>query len=96
MHQVLLRAEAEHLSNALDFLKAARELATALTAQRVQIYDPVPMTLTRRASLERAQLMLESPSRPALQAFLGEWTMQLYDLPGPRVRWSLDVDPIEF
>jgi primosomal protein N' (replication factor Y) len=96
MHQAMLRAEAEHLKEALDFLKAARELPPAKSAPGLQVYDPVPMTLVRRASLERAQLLVESHSRPALQAFLGEWTALLYDLPGRRIRWSLDVDPIEF
>jgi primosomal protein N' (replication factor Y) (superfamily II helicase) len=96
MHQAMLRAEAEHLKEALDFLKAARELPPAKSAPGLQVYDPVPMTLVRRASLERAQLLVESHSRPALQAFLGEWTALLYDVPGRRIRWSLDVDPIEF
>jgi primosomal protein N' (replication factor Y) (superfamily II helicase) len=98
MYQAMLRAEAERLSEALDFLKTARALppAQAASSHRVQIYDPVPMTLTRRASRERAQLLVESRSRPALQDFLHEWTALIYDLRRGQVRWSLDVDPIEF
>ncbi|MGH8204502.1 MAG: hypothetical protein ACREST_07825, partial [Steroidobacteraceae bacterium] len=44
----------------------------------------------------RAQLLVESPSRGALQAFLGEWVDELAKLKPPRqLRWSLDVDPAE-
>jgi primosomal protein N' (replication factor Y) len=36
----------------------------------VTLYDPVPMRLQRLMALERGQLLVESLSRPALQAFL--------------------------
>jgi primosomal protein N' (replication factor Y) len=36
----------------------------------VTVYSPVPMTVQRVANVERAQLLLESGSRAALQAFL--------------------------
>ncbi|MDO9602937.1 MAG: hypothetical protein Q7J02_11505, partial [Rhodocyclaceae bacterium] len=46
---------------------------------------------------ERAQLLVESRSRPALQNFLAGWMTQLYALKTPReLRWHLDVDPQEF
>jgi primosomal protein N' (replication factor Y) len=98
VYQAMLRAEAACLDDALDFLRKARELppCTPNGVRRFEIYDPVPMTLTRRASLERAQLLVESRSRPALQALLAEWIPQIYKLPGRRLRWSLDVDPMEF
>jgi primosomal protein N' (replication factor Y) len=55
------------------------------------------MRLQRLMNLERAQLLVESPSRPALQAFLGRWMEKLYALKAPReLRWHLDVDPLEF
>jgi primosomal protein N' (replication factor Y) (superfamily II helicase) len=98
VYQAMLRAEASKLDHALDFLKQARELPPAQPAgaRRFEIYDPVPMTLTRRASLERAQLLVESRSRPALQALLAEWIPLIYALPRRGIRWGLDVDPIEF
>jgi primosomal protein N' (replication factor Y) len=61
------------------------------------LYDPVPMRLARLASLERGQLLVESPSRPALQAFLGEWREAVEGIKAPsRLRWYLEVDPLEF
>ena len=50
-----------------------------------------------RANLERAQLLVESPSRRALQLFLGEWGGLLASIKAPsRLRWHLEVDPFEF
>ena len=63
----------------------------------VMLYDPVPMKLARRANLERAQLLIESPSRRALQIFLAEWGVALDAIKTPsRLRWHLEVDPLEF
>ena len=94
--QAMLRAEARTMEQALDFLAAARSAAAALAAG-VTLYDPVPMRLQRLMTLERGQLLVESPSRPALQAFLAAWMEALYALKMPAgLRWHLDVDPLEF
>ena len=52
------------------------------------------MTVTRVANVERAQLLVESPSRPALQAFLKAWLPALRDMK-TRAKWSLEVDPVD-
>jgi hypothetical protein len=57
------------MAQALAFLAAARAAAEPL-ADGVTLYDPVPMRLQRLMTLERGQLLVESLSRPALQAFL--------------------------
>ena len=55
------------------------------------------MRLARRANLERAQLLAESPSRRALQTFLAHWREALDAIKTPaRLRWHLEVDPLEF
>lgn len=95
--QVLLRAEASQLEDSLAFLGAAAETARPLLPQGVTLYDPVPMRLYRVMALERAQLLAESASRPALQAFLAAWAAKLHMQKTPRdLRWHLDVDPLEF
>jgi primosomal protein N' (replication factor Y) (superfamily II helicase) len=58
------------------------------------LHEPIPMTLTRVANVERAQLLVECASRPALQAFLKQWMGLLRGLKS-RVRWSLEVDPVD-
>ena len=94
VHEATLRAEAKRLERALAFLRAAARLLEP--PAEVCIYDPVPNVLTRRAGLERAQLLVQSGSRPLLQEFLRAWTERLYAARSGGVRWHLDVDPIEF
>jgi primosomal protein N' (replication factor Y) len=94
--QALLRAEARTVDESLAFLAEARKLAEPLVGPQISLYDPVPMRMYRLMNLERAQLLVESPSRPALQAFLTAWNEGLYSLKMPRdLRWHLDVDPLE-
>lgn len=91
VHQALLRAEAKTLNAALEFLKQAREL---LPHEGVVMNDPVPMTVTRVAGMERAQLLLEAENRNTLQVFLKQW-MAALRAQKSRLRWSLEVDPVD-
>jgi primosomal protein N' (replication factor Y) len=96
-YQALLRAEAAEMTQALEFLAAANAAALPLAGDAVALYDPVPMRMARLKNLDRAQLLVESHSRPALQAFLTEWVAALHGLKAPReLRWHLDVDPAEY
>src|SRR5712692_6360888 len=92
--EAALRAEAPKLERALAFLREAAALATAPAA--VHVYDPVPHVITRRAGFERAQLVMQSSSRPALQDYLSSLSQRLFADSPRGVRWHLDVDPIEF
>lgn len=92
--EAALRAEAPKLETALTFLKDAA--ASVRAPDEVRVFDPVPHLLTRRAGLERAQLVMQSTSRPALQDFLGVLSEKLFNTTSRAVRWHLDVDPIEF
>jgi primosomal protein N' (replication factor Y) len=91
MYQALLRAEAPELATAIAFLEEARDI---LPFEAITINDPIPMTMTRVHNVDRAQLLVESPSRPALQAFLKQWLSLLRAMKS-RVRWSLEVDPLD-
>lgn len=96
-YQAMLRAEAPRMADALCFLAAARGCPLPKEEPQVTFYDPVPMRLSRRASLERGQLLVESSSRRTLQRFLGHWVTQLDAIKSPsRLRWHLEVDPFEF
>ena len=92
-YQAMLRAEASHLEAALKFLRRAASLAQPGAA--VTLYDPVPALMPRRAAMERAQLLIESQSRTALQQFLSNWLPLLESSTARTVRWALDVDPID-
>src|SRR5690606_39301563 len=100
-HQALLTAEARQLADALEFLALARALpqndsAGYPTAPSLTLYDPVPLRVVRVANVERAQLLVESANRPALQAFLSTWAPAVADLArAHRVRCNLEIDPLE-
>ncbi|HEU4669411.1 MAG TPA: primosomal protein N' [Dyella sp.] len=93
-HQILLRADAHGRDDVDAFLAAA---AAALPADPdVQLAGPMPAPMPLRAGRHRGQLLLESPSRARLHAVARPWRLQLGNLPSSRrVRWSLDVDPID-
>ena len=100
--QALVRADARTQEVAQGFLQAAS--AAAQTAQlpgleHVTLYPPVPLAIQRVANVERAQMLLESPSRAALQRFLAAWQPLLHTTrsqPAHKglVRWLIDVDPL--
>ncbi|MEJ7932081.1 primosomal protein N' [Ramlibacter sp. AN1015] len=94
--QALLRAEARTQELARGFLESAREAAAQIEgSQQVFLYSAVPMAVQRVADVERAQLLVESASRPALQRFLASWQPQLQALRQPGLlRWAVDVDPL--
>jgi primosomal protein N' (replication factor Y) len=91
--QAVLRAEAHELSAAMKWLARARELIPV--HPDVEVFEPVPAPLLRKAGLERGQLWLQSPSRGSLQKVLQEWASRLYAMRAAGTRWHLDVDPIE-
>ncbi|HNL14962.1 MAG TPA: primosomal protein N' [Accumulibacter sp.] len=94
--QAMLRAEADTMADALGFLSAARQAASADLPPQMALYDPVPMRLSRRARLERGQLLVESSSRRVLQKFLARWLVFLESGKAPaHLRWHLEVDPLE-
>ena len=98
----LVRAEARSQDLAQGFLNAAAAAAQAQALpghDRVTPYPAVPMTIQRVANVERAQMLVESSSRVALQRFLAAWqpvmaaTRQQAEFK-PLIRWAVDVDPL--
>jgi len=95
VYQVLLRAEGKEEGGVFSFLRQAREAATGL-ALAVEIYGVVPAAMPRRANHSRAQILVQCESRKLLQQFLRAWKPLLDVLPAQKLRWSLDIDPLEF
>ncbi|CCD29405.1 Primosomal protein N' [Candidatus Glomeribacter gigasporarum BEG34] len=97
IYQALLRAEAHTLEAALDFLsRAAAALDRQPEAVAVTRYDPVPMNIVKIRRLHRAQFLLESASRAALQRTLSAWRPDLRALKVRGiVRWMIEVDPLD-
>jgi len=92
----LLRAEANHFSLVGQFLNQALKIANDIKTD-VMIYDPIRSQMERLKSMERAQVLLQANTRAALQRLLKEWMPKMRALPiATKVRWSLDIDPLEF
>ncbi len=90
----VVRASATSAQDALEFL--TRRASWPAHHARVKLLGPVPAAMARRAGRYHSQLLLESPDRNALHRLLGDWLEQVGALPGGhRVRWALDVDPID-
>jgi primosomal protein N' (replication factor Y) len=95
VYQVLLSAEGKSEKDVCAFLKQAR--ATAKKLERpVEVYDVVPASMPKRANHHRAQLLVQSDKRKVLQEFLCAWKPFLDSLPAQKLRWALDIDPMEF
>jgi len=98
-HLALVVAEAPRRDAVDAFLGAASEAGRAVAAElsaAVEVFPPVPAGLARRAGLERGQVLAQAADRGAMQRFLPRWREAIAALPGRRVRWALDVDPLGF
>ena len=101
-YQALVRADARTQEAAQGFLQAATAAAHAAALpglEAVTLFPPVPLTIQRVANVERAQMLMESPSRAALQRFLAAWQPLLQTTRHNRehkglIRWLVDVDPL--
>ena len=99
-HLALLRAEAQHAEPPQAFLQAAksavRDAVVEDGASRVELHGPLPAPMPKRAGYQRAQLLLSSPERRALHVALDTALPTIHASPDARkVRWSLDVDPVD-
>jgi primosomal protein N' (replication factor Y) len=90
-----VRDSAPTAQAALDFLTDARALERR-PPRGVRLLGPVPAAMAKRAGRYHAQLLIEGAERSQLHAFLDAWLPAVERLKSARrVRWSLDVDPIE-
>jgi primosomal protein N' (replication factor Y) len=90
----MVRAEAREIPAIEAFLGRTRGALLAHDGLAVQ--GPLPAHLARRAGYRRAHLIVESRDRRKLNAALAAWAPLAQGWPeARRVRWSLDVDPLE-
>ena len=92
----LVRGAAHSSKDAHAFLDSARRFVEEQGSDYLRVLGPVDAPMARRAGRYRAQLLLQSSDRRSLHAILGNLRPQLESEPLARkVRWSIDVDPIE-
>ncbi|WP_269789878.1 primosomal protein N' [Stenotrophomonas sp. Iso1] len=93
-HLGLMRAEAKQVEQANEFLAAVKHLIPGESS--VERYGPMPAPMPRRAGFQRTQLLLSAEQRRPLHGLLAQLMPRVYALPqARRVRWSLDVDPMD-
>jgi len=92
----ILRVESKKINYGEQFVNSAAKFAESLS-NKVVIYDPVRPSIERLKGYERFQLFIQADTRKDLQTLLREWVAYLRQCAlASRVKWSIDVDPIEF
>ena len=95
---VLIRAEDHNNQQAPLFLQQLRNLlqASPLADDKLWVLGPVPALAPKRGGRWRWQILLQHPSRVRLQHIVSGTLALINTLPEARkVKWVLDVDPIE-
>jgi primosomal protein N' (replication factor Y) len=96
-HAALIKAEANDFALVQRFLRFAGEFARSQKIDGVIVYDPVRPQMERLKGMERGQLLLHSGERLLLQKLLHMLVAELRLHPlNARVRWAVDVDPLEY
>jgi primosomal protein N' (replication factor Y) len=92
----LLRAEANDYALVQQFLQFAFEQARSLSHD-VLVYDPVRPQMERLKGMERGHVLMQASHRPALQKLLKHLVSKIRTQAiAAKVRWAVDVNPLEF
>jgi primosomal protein N' (replication factor Y) len=101
-YQALIHAEGKSLDKAIQFLNELKACmkSRGMITRELKVYDPVPKPVMRVAGSERAQLLVESANRKALQEALEMIDQELRQDSAGRIsktshiRWLVERDPI--
>lgn len=94
-HWALLRAESTQSGLPEKLLQQMQESLSCKQTD-VSVLGPIPAPMQKRQGHFRFQLLIQSPNRKPLHEILSYSTDLLERNPlSKKVRWSLDVDPIE-
>lgn len=96
-HQALIRAEASNSKSPYAFLKKVKNHSSQWLNPGLVFLGPMPAPMEKRAGKFRAQLMIQARKRSSLHQFLRLLVEAFEQHPEARkVRWSVDVDPLDF
>ncbi len=92
----LVRSAAHRQDDALNFLQRAADHLAGQPSGYLRVLGPVNAPMARKAGRYRAQLLIQGSDRKVLHERLASLRAMLEaDALARRVRWSIDVDPIE-
>jgi primosomal protein N' (replication factor Y) len=95
--QAVLRAESKYKKNVEAFINQVYSIASQSGIKEVDVFHPVQPILDRLKGFERYQIYFHSTSRQILNQFLRivkEKILKEKDL--NKVKWNIDVDPVDF
>jgi len=101
-YQALIRAESLNATQAENFLSLCKQTINQIAAnnkfsERLLVLGPIAASMERRAGKYRFQLLLQSEQRVLITKTLNIALAFFEKMPeGRKVRWSIDVDPIDF
>ncbi|MDX2163847.1 MAG: primosomal protein N' [Gammaproteobacteria bacterium] len=91
----LVKAEGLKIELAMEFLHQAKNYLNH--NKDIFILGPLPAPMQKKAGKHRANLLLQANSRSAIKNHLNKLIDHLSEIQvKQRVRWSIDVDPVEF
>ncbi|AFZ83084.1 primosomal protein N' (replication factor Y) [Candidatus Kinetoplastibacterium crithidii (ex Angomonas deanei ATCC 30255)] len=99
--QALLTVESKKIDISMSFLEkinfSIKNDILQKFAKRNQIicYEPLPARLVKISNVERAQLLIESSARSTLLSFLRLLIPNISANQSSKIRWHLEVDPLE-
>lgn len=94
-HLAVIRAEAKTLDQAISYLNKIKLKLKRFEDQTLNISPPMPAWMEKKSNVYRAILMLSTPKRAALHRCLTYFSEVINTLPDSKIRWTLEVDPIE-
>jgi len=95
-YMALIRAEASTQSLPFNFLQDVIN-AVQHNFSDLSIIGPMPSPMEKRAGLFRMQLIIEADKRSTIQKYLTLLIPLMENHPEKRkIRWSVDVDPLDF
>ena len=92
----VIRSRAKEQEISMQFLMDVAEILRQTEQQDVLILGPVPAIMEKRAGYFRSQLLLTSKNRKRLHQLLDHHIDQISALKQIRkLKWSIDIDPID-
>jgi primosomal protein N' (replication factor Y) len=94
-HLAIIRAQAKTAQAPEQFLEKLKKMLDQISSE-VSVFGPNIAIMAKKQGYHRFQLTLQASSRNQLHGLLAKLTELIQKVPErTRVRWSLDVDPIE-
>lgn len=92
----ILRADSKNPNEAREFLEKITKQNKTNINENCQIIGPIPLIMEKKAGKHRAQIIIKSKNRRDLHKTLESFKILINsNKKNYRVRWSIDIDPIE-